>query len=126
MSDSDPLDYHRAADRIGHILAVLAAAGAVAALALRGWRWGLGFLLGSFLAFWNYRWLRRAVEALGGEHPKSPRRVFLVLRFLLLAGAAYAIVRYTSVSLPAVFAGIFTLTGAVIIEAVVEIVYARK
>lgn len=126
MDSPDALDYDRAADRIGRILAAVAALGVVLAVALRGWQWGGGFFLGTLVAGLNYRWLRRLVEALGGERPKVPRRWFLTARYLVLGGAAYVIVRCSSVSLVSVIAGVFTLIAAVMIEAAIEIVYARK
>jgi hypothetical protein len=135
MTTPDALDYHRAADRVGRIMAALGALGTALALGMRGWPWGAGFFLGALVSILNYRWLRRMVDGLGPERPdglapERPRRrrggVFLALRYLLLGAAAYVIVRFTSVSLPAVFAGVFVLTAAIMIEAVIEIVYARK
>lgn len=126
MSDPDALDFDRAADRIERILAVLGVVGLVAAAAWRGWPWGGGFLLGVMIAGLNFYWLRRMVERLGSDRPKGPRKAVLALRYLALAAIAYVIVRYSSVSVPAVFAGVFTLTAAVMIEAVIEIAYARK
>lgn len=126
MTTPDALDYHRAADRVGRLMLALAVIGTALALALRGWPWGSGFFLGSLISGLNFRWLRRMVDSLGGDRPRRHGTVFLAFRFLLLGAAAYVIVRYSSVSLPAVFAGVFVLTAAIMIEAVIEIVYARK
>jgi hypothetical protein len=126
MTTPEALDYDRAANRVARIMAALAILGVVLAVALRGWQWGAGFFLGSLISGLNFHWLRRLVDSLGGDRPRRHGRVFLTLRYLLLGGAAYVIVRYSSVSLPAVFAGIFVLIAAIMIEAVIEIVYARK
>ena len=134
MSIPDALDYDRAAWRIGRNLAVIASVGTLAALAARGWSWGSGFLLGSLISWLNYRWLRRVVESLGelsapaarGTLRSRRRGILLALRYLLLAAVAYGILRYTSISPLAVFAGVFVLTAAVFAEAIFEIVYARK
>lgn len=129
MTTPDELDYDRAAARVGRLVVGLAVVGTVLAVALKGLGWGGGFFLGSLISGLNYRWLRRMVDSLGPEGPRRPRRrgsVFLALRYLLLGVAAYVIVRFTSVSLPAVFVGVFVLTAAIMIEAVIEIVYARK
>jgi hypothetical protein len=122
----DELDYERAAWRIGRNLAVFAAAGTVAAFAWRGWSWGAGFFLGSLLSWLNYHWLRRLVESLGGEKRPRARGMRIALRYLLLAVAAYGIVRFSRISPVAVIAGVFVLTAAVFAEAIFEIVYARK
>jgi ATP synthase I chain len=126
MSEQDSFDYDRAVNRIGYLIVVLGAGGAIVAAIWRGWQWGAGFFLGSLLARLNYRWLRRMVEGLGGEATSGPHGAILGLRYLLLGGAGYVIVRFSSISLAAVFTGVFTLTAAVMIEAVIEIVYARK
>src|SRR6516162_808467 len=107
MTTPDVLDYDRAAWRIGRNLAVIASIGSVAGWAAAGWPWGAGFFLGSAISWVNYRWLRRVVENLGeaatGSRPKARARGLLVaLRFLLVAGVAYVIVRYTPISKPAV------------------------
>jgi len=126
MTSPDVLDYDRAAWRIGRNMAVIAALGTVVLFATSGWRWGAGFFLGSMLSWLNYRWLRGLVETLGGQRRPRHRSVVLGLRYLLLGGGAYVILRFTSISPPAVLAGVFVLTAAVFAETVFEIVYARK
>ena len=127
MTPADELDYDRAAWRIGRNLAVIAAVGTVVAFARGGWRWCAGFLLGSLISAVNYRWLRRLVEALGGSRPRRRTRgIVQALRYMALGAGAYAIVRYSSISPPAVIAGVFVLTAAVFVETIFEIVYARK
>ncbi len=122
----DELDYDRAAARIGRNIAVFAAAGTVAAFAWRGWSWGAGFLLGSMIAWVNYRWLRKLVEALGGTARPRGRGVRIAFHYALLGAGGYAIVRFSPVSGLAVISGLFVLTLAVFAEAIFEIVYARK
>jgi len=123
----DILDYDRAAWRIGRNLAVIASLGTVAGFAARGWPWGAGFFLGSVISWLNYRWLRRLVESLGGSKARTRgRSMVIAIRYLLLAVAAYVILRYTPINKAAVFAGIFVLTAAVFVEVLFEIVYARK
>jgi hypothetical protein len=126
MTTPDALDYHRAANRVGRLILALSLLGTALAFAWRGWPWGGGFFLGSLLSGLNFHWLRRLVDSLGGDRPRRRGTVFLAFRYLLLGGAAYVIVRCSSVSLPAVFAGVFVLTAAIMIEAAIEIVYARK
>ena len=119
-------DYEGVADRVARIIAWLGILGTGAAILVKGWSWGGGFFFGSLIAALNFRWLRGLVDSLGGGGRRRSGSVFLAFRYLLLGGAAYVIVRFTSVRLAAVFAGVFVLTAALMIEAVIEIVYARK
>jgi len=138
MAAPDELTYERASERIGRFMVAIAALGTVVAFAVRGWTWAVGFLLGSLISGLNFRWLRKLVESLGaraaeakdrhaqGAPGLSHRSVFLALRYLLLGGTAYAILRYSPISLTAVIIGLFVLIGAVFVEVAFEIVYARK
>src|SRR5262249_18384061 len=126
MALPDVLDFHAASVRIARFMVVIALAGTVAALVVWGGKWAGGFLAGAGISGFNYRWLVRLVESLGGGRKAGASTVFLALRYLLLGGGAYVILRYTSISLPAVLAGLFVLTAAVFVEVVFELIYARK
>ena len=75
----------------------------------------------------NYHWLRRVtgVARFGGP-AKDRKAVLLGLRYLLLGGGSYVILKYTAISLPAALAGLFVPVAAVIIEILIELVYARN
>jgi hypothetical protein len=128
---NNAFDYDRAAVRIGRNMLWIAAAGAVACWAIAGWRWAAGFLLGSAISLFNYRAMKKLVESLGGQTPGG-RGISVggglrfAFRFLLLGGAAYVILRYSSISIVAVLAGLFVLIAAVFLEAAFEIFYAGK
>ena len=126
MTAPEALSYTRAAARIGRIIALIAIAGSLVALVLAGWRGAAGFLLGSAVSALNFRWLRRLVDSLGSPNPPRRRSVVLAFRYLLLGGAAYAILRFTSINVAGVWAGVVVLTAAVIIESIIEIVYASR
>jgi ATP synthase I chain len=114
--------------RIERSTLVLAGAGCVVCLAVRGWSWGAGFLLGAAASFVNFRWLKRVVYALGGgvQGPLGGRFAIIIgLRYLLLAVGAYVISKLTPISLPAALAGLFVPVAAVIVEIVFELVYTR-
>ena len=126
MALPDQLDFESASARIARFMAVIAAAGTLGALAAWGWKWAAGFLAGALLSGFNFRWLARLIESLAGGRRARGSSVFLAFRFLLLGAGAYAILRFTSISLPAVLAGLFVFTAAVFVEVIFELVYARK
>jgi hypothetical protein len=119
--------YQRVTSRIFKVTLAIAGAGTLAALAWRGWRVGAGFALGSALSWINFRWLKHAVDALGGKQgQRAPRPRLAVLagfRYLLLGGVGYVILSYSSISLGATLAGLFVSITAVIVEIFFEVVY---
>jgi hypothetical protein len=121
---ADELDFVRASRRIARFLAWVAVAGTLLAAALGGWKWAAGFALGAAAAWFNFRWLKRMVGALGGGPAPTPVR--LATRYLLLGACAYVIVRFSGVPGLAVIAGLFVLIAAIFIEIGFELVYARK
>src|SRR5262249_24046705 len=94
-----------------------------------GWRGGSGFLLGALISYLNFHWLKRTVYALGevasGKPPRARMAVFLGLRYLLLGLAAYGILKLSEISLTALLAGLFVPAAAVILEILIELIYAR-
>ena len=120
------LNPETAKERMGKLMFVLAGAGALALLPWRGWTWSLGWLLGCTASMLNFRWLRRVTDALGSGDANERKAVLLGLRYLLLGGGAYVILKYTAISLPAALAGLFVPVAAVIMEILLELVYARN
>jgi hypothetical protein len=116
----------RAMERMGKFMFALGAGGAITLLVWRGWAWSLGWLLGCTASMLNYHWLRRVTGALGGGPAKERKAVLLGLRYLLLGGGSYVILKYTAISLPAALAGLFVPVAAVVIEILIELVYARN
>jgi len=122
------MDPDLAVGRISRLTLVLTASGAAIYFAMAGWRGGCGFLLGAIASYLNFRWLRRTVSALGetvgGKPPRAWVAVVLGLRYLLLGLGAYAIVRVSEISLTAALVGLFVSTAAVIVEILIELIYA--
>ena len=126
MTVSDEEFYSRAVRRILRFMAILAGAGTLAAFAWRGWRSGAGFAVGAAIAWINFLWLKKIADSLGAPGRASPgHAVFFGLRFLILAGVAYVILTFTSVSIPAALIGLFVSLGAVLLEILFQLVYAR-
>ena len=117
--------YERETSRIFRVTLAIAAAGTMAALAWRGWRVGAGFALGAAISWVNFRWLKHAVDGLSGKRARPRLAVLAGFRYLFLGGAAYAILRYSSISLRATLAGLFVSVIAVIVEVSFEVVYGN-
>ncbi len=111
-------------------MAIAALAGFVAAFAWRGWTAAIGFALGAAAAALNFRWLRRFVAGLGPAASGSKKgglfAFFFALRYLLLAAGAYAILRYSKLSLPAALLGLFVPLAAAIVEVFTQLRYERR
>jgi len=125
--DAEQTLFETALRRIARGTVALAAAGCLVWLVLRGWRWAVAYLLGAAASYLNFRWLKRVVDALGGALTARPSPKFAILiglRYLLLGAGAYAIVNFTSLSLPAALIGLFVPVAAVILEIISELIYA--
>jgi hypothetical protein len=116
----------RAVARIWKLIWAIGATGAVALVAWRGWWWGAGWAIGTAVSALNFRWLKQLVLAIGGEAAKPRKAVFLGMRYVLLGGGAYVILRFSAISLPAALSGLFVSVAAVIVEILLELAYARN
>jgi ATP synthase I subunit len=106
------------------------AAAIVAALQQRAWAAGLA--IGTVLAWLNFRWLKRALDALvlastaqeGREKPKVPLTTYLaaLFRYGLLGLTVYVIFIYLHVPLGGMVLGLCALGAAAIAASVWEIV----
>jgi hypothetical protein len=119
-------DPERALERMSKLMFALVAGGAIALFVWRGWTWSLGWLLGSIASCLNYHWLRKVTGTVGSASPKDRKAVLLGLRYLLLGGGSYVILKYTAISLLAALAGLFVPVAAVLIEILIGILYARN
>jgi len=123
------MDLERAVGRILRLTLILTVGGAAVYLVIAGWRGGCGFLLGGLVSWLNFHWLKRTVYALGeaaaGKPPRARLAVLLGLRYLLLGLGAYVIVKFSEISLTAALVGLFVPTAAVILEILIELIYAR-
>jgi hypothetical protein len=84
---------------------------------------GAGFALGGAISWLNFRWLKYVVDGLSGKRVRPRLAVLAGFRYLLLGGAAYVILSYSSISLGATLAGLFVSVTAVIVEIFFEVVY---
>src|SRR5580692_3327308 len=124
MAEADDI-FHRTAARVTRTILLVAVIGSLVALR-RGWTYGGGFALGAWASWLNFRWLRGFVAGLGPGAKPSGFALFFALRYLLLGGAAYVILRYSKLSLPAMLAGLFVSLAAVVIEILIQLGYERR
>jgi hypothetical protein len=110
--------------------------GFVAALSVALFRdrlWGAGLAIGAVLAWLNFRWLRRGLDALvaastaqaGKEKPAVPLLSYfaMLFRYGLIALAVYVIFIYLRVPLVSMIVGLCALGAATIAASVYEILH---
>ena len=104
--------------RITRIAIVLGVTGVLIAMAMRGPRDAAGFLVGAGLSLITVRSWFKLADAIGssGKLPAAGSVVFLVVRYLLIAGAVYATI-YVLRSSPAILVmGLLVSFAAVVLE----------
>jgi uncharacterized membrane protein len=127
--DPAPADdfYSRTIERIQRIMIVIGTAAFATAQAYFGWRISLGMLCGCIIGYVNFYWLRSIVSGVAeltvrSGTPASSRRIVyrFLLRYLLMAVAAYAILSVSRESLYGLFAGLLLPVAALFCEAAYE------
>lgn len=119
--------YSGALDRITRMMPVIALLAIITAFAFFGWRIALGLACGCIIAYLNFYWLKRVVGTLAdkvtqsGRAPSTKGAVFrFIVRYLLMAAAAYAIFTVSPASLYGLFLGLFLPVAAIACEAAYE------
>jgi|SRR5579863_4384806 len=119
-------DPEQALERIRKATFALGAGGAIGMFAWRGWAWGAGFALGALVSWLNYTFLKRVAYAIGTSRTRKRLAILAGLRYLILGGGAYVILRFTKISMPAVLLGLFVSVAAVIVEIIIQLAYAPR
>lgn len=108
-------------------MAILAVTLVVAAWLRWGWQIALGFACGCVIAQLNFHWLKRVVGTLAdrvtqpeGTKPPKGMVVRFLMRYFLMALAAYAIFTVSRASLYGLFAGLFLPVAGIACEALYE------
>ncbi len=99
-----------------------------------GWLMGAGVLAGSALACVNFHWLEQGVSALADRATGSSGAARsgggivarFLLRYFLIALAAYAIFRISPAALYGFLGGLFLAVAAILCEAVYEAYVALR
>ena len=98
-----------------------------------GWGVTLSFLIGGGIALVNFYWLKRTLAAMveavaveGKKRSAAGTIMRFLLRYALIAVAAYAIFKSSTMSLQGLCAGLSLPVGAVLIEAAYAIYGALR
>lgn len=123
--------YSGALSRIRYFMVALALILSAVGWLRFGWRAALGFACGCAIAYLNFHWLERVVSALADRATLTPYKqsssgvVFrFLVRYFLMAAAAYAILTVSPASLSGLFAGLFLPVGGIACEAAYEVYVA--
>jgi hypothetical protein len=123
--------YSGALTRIPRFMIALALMLSAAGWLRFGWRIALGFACGCAIAYLNFHWLERVVTALADRATQTAYKqssggvVFrFLVRYFLMAAAAYAIFSVSPASLYGLFAGLFLPVGGIACEAAYELYMA--
>lgn len=113
--------YELSIPRITRLTCGLSAVGALVTLGLFGVPSAVGFLVGAALSLVSVRSWSRLAESLGGDaaaktRPAAAAMVFMMLRYLLIAGAAYVSMKYLGSAPAAVLVGLLVSFAAVVLD----------
>jgi hypothetical protein len=122
--------------RIAWLTLLIGALAAIAALIVDRPLWSAGLTIGTTLAWLNFRWLARGLDALvaqstaqeGAEKPRVPvsNYFFAVFRYTLIALAVCVIFKFLYVPLLSMLLGLCALGAAAIAASVYEVVTGPK
>ena len=108
--------YARSLKKMEHYALIIAALGVAVLLVNAGWRTALGFACGAAMSHFNF-WLWKRVVANVGEPGGGNLSMGLVgLRYLLIGGAVFAIIKVLDVSALAVLVGLLVTVAAALTE----------
>jgi hypothetical protein len=110
--------------RLVRFMYVLAVVAAPVAWIVYGWAFALFYVIGCAVSLLNFYWLKRTLEALvdrtisSGRKPSSAGVIArLLLRYVLIAVAAYVIFNSSAMSAYGLFVGLSLPVGAIMMEA---------
>lgn len=124
----DDPTYRRTESHISLLTLILGAIAALPVGYFYGWRWGAGIFIGALLAWFNFRWLKQAVDALAqastarAEQKRASVPIstyFKVLfRYGLIGLAVYVIFKYLNVPVLSMVLGLCALGAATFVVSV--------
>jgi hypothetical protein len=136
MSSSPPdiTRYLKSETRIAQLTLQLGAITAIPVSYFHGWRWGLGIFIGAVLAWLNFRWLQKGLDALAASATAQSTQQMVnvplgtyfraVFRYLLIALAVYVIFKVLNVPVLSMIFGLCALGAATFTVSVHEILHS--
>jgi len=122
--------YQRSESWISRLTLMLGGIAALLAGFLYSSRWGVGLMIGTVLAWLNFRWLRQGVDALtetvAAQRDRRKRKIPLLtyfkaaLRYALIALIGYVIFKYLNVPALSMILGLCALGAATLAVSVHE------
>jgi hypothetical protein len=129
--DAEPQPELRTEQRIAWLTLVIGLAAGAASALTGHWPWASGLMIGAVLAWLNFRWLRRGLDALvdasaaqaGAPRPRVPVGTYFraLFRYALIALSVYVIFKVLRVPLASMVIGLCALAVAAIAASVYEI-----
>jgi len=120
--------YNRSLARMERFALVIAAAGTLGFLITAGWRNALGFACGAVISHFNFGLWKRIAAAVGEQGPQAPsdaKAVTLGIRYLLIGGAVFVIIKVLDVSPLAVLGGLLVTVAAVLTELICQLIFLK-
>jgi hypothetical protein len=122
--------------RIAWLTLAFGGAACLAAAVAGSHMWAGGLLIGALLAWMNFRWLQRGMDALvaasaaqaGAERPRVPLAAYFaaVFRYGLIALVVYVIFKFLQISLASMVVGMCALAAAAIAASVYELWESKR
>ncbi len=122
--------------RISRLTLLIGLASGLLVALLRNGMWGAGLGIGAVLAWLNFRWLSKGLDALvlastaqaGKEKPAVPLLSYfgMIFRYGLIALAVYVIFIYLRIPLVSMIVGLCALGAATIAASLYEILYPAE
>jgi len=132
----EPIPDFRTERRIAWLTLLFGFLASLAAAAIHHRDWATGLLLGAALAWLNFRWLRRGLDALvtsstaqaAGEKTRVPIGAYFgaLFRYALIALAVYVIFEFLKVPLASLVVGLCSLAAAALVASVYELIRPRN
>jgi len=122
----ESFDFDRAVYRIRRLIWLLALAGALVFLILRGASWGASFLAGAAISAVSFDVLHRMVASIdpaSGGSPKTWKMVLAGARWLIIAGVVYVMMKSFGLNILAVVCGLLAAAAAVVLEILYEFIH---
>lgn len=121
----------RTVRRIAYLIPGFGFTGGLLAVLFHRLDWAEGLIVGSGLAWLNFRWLRRGVEAftlrtarnMSSGRPRTHAATYFaaIFRYVLIGAAVYVIFNYLHVPIVSIALGLCAFVAATIVASVWEI-----